>query len=271
MSEIPNIPTPKAPTVLCFSAHDATGASGMAADIESIVSQGCHANTVITCLTVQDSQMVSSLIPIDDDIIVQSARAVLEDTPVDAIKIGLIGSDEGVQAVHGILLDYPDIPVVFDPMLIGSNGMALADDDVVESIRELLIHHADIMTLSPAEAGLLIPEADNLAAMMTGLMDKGCEHVLLSGRRESGASVINSLYHNYRVIEQFEWPRLEHDFYGAGCTLSSSLAALLAQGLDHLSASREAQNYCWQSLKHGARYGMGQYQPSRLYWMHDEE
>jgi len=135
----------------------------------------------------------------------------------------------------------------------------------------LLIHHADIMTISPVEAGILIPEADNVAAMMTGLMDKGCQHVLLSGRRDSSPSVLNSLYHNYRVIEQFDWPRLDNEFYGAGCTLSASLAALLAQGLDHLSACREAQNYCWQSLKQGTRYGMGQYQPSRLYWMHDEE
>jgi hydroxymethylpyrimidine/phosphomethylpyrimidine kinase len=259
------------PVILCFSAHDATGASGMAADIEAIVSQGCHASTVITCLTVQDSQMVSSLIPIDDDIIVQSARAVLEDTLVDVIKIGLIGSDEGVQAIHSILNDYPDIPVVFDPSLVGNDGMELADDDVVKSIRELLINHADIITLSPTEAGILIPEADNLAAMMTGLMEKGCEHILLSGRRDTGTAVVNSLYHNYRVIEQFEWPRLNNEFYGAGCTLSASLAALLAQGLDHLSACREAQNYCWQSLKHGARYGMGQHQPSRLYWMHEEE
>jgi len=176
-----------------------------------------------------------------------------------------------VQAIHSILNDYPDIPVVLDPSLIGSDGMELADDDMVKSIRELLINHADIMTLSPAEAGILIPEADNLAAMMTGLMNKGCEHILLSGRRDTGTAVMNSLYHNYRVIEQFEWPRLDNEFYGAGCTLSASLAALLAQGLDHLSACREAQNYCWQSLKHGARYGMGQYQPSRLYWMHEEE
>ena len=215
--------------------------------------------------------MVSSLMPIDDDITVQSARLGLEYTSVDVSKIGLIGSDEGVQAIHSILNDYPDIPVVLDPSLIGSDGMELADDDMVKSIRELLINHADIMTLSPAEAGILIPEADNLAAMMTGLMNKGCEHILLSGRRDTGTAVMNSLYHNYRVIEQFEWPRLDNEFYGAGCTLSASLAALLAQGLDHLSACREAQNYCWQSLKHGARYGMGQYQPSRLYWMHEEE
>ena len=89
--------------------HDATGATGVAADIEAISSQACHACTVITSLSVQDSQVVSSLIPIDADIIAQSARAVLEDMPVDAIKIGLVGSDEAVQVIHEILQDYPDI------------------------------------------------------------------------------------------------------------------------------------------------------------------
>ena len=262
---------PKSPVVLCFSAHDATGASGVSADIEAISSQACHASTVVTCLSVQDSQSISSLIPIDSDIIVQSARAVLEDTPVDAIKIGLTGSEEAVQAIHDILIDYADIPVVFDPMLVSSNGMELAEEDIVESIRALLVPHVDIMTISPPEARMLVPEADNLAAMVNGLMDAGCDHVLLSGRRDPGDTIVNSLYHNYRVIEQFEWPRLTQEYYGSGCTLSSSIAGLIAQGLDWLTASREAQNYSWQSLKHAKRFGMGQYQPSRLYWMHEDE
>jgi hydroxymethylpyrimidine/phosphomethylpyrimidine kinase len=262
---------PKTPVVLSFSVHDATGATGIVADIEAINSQACHAASVVTCLSIQDSQMVSSLIPIDADIIVQSARAVLEDTPVDAIKIGLVGSDEGVEVIHEILQDYSDIPVIYDPMLLSSNGMVLAEDDVVEAIRELIIPHTSIMTLSKDEAGMLLPEADNPAAMMNGLMDKGCEHILLSGRREAGETVINTLYHNYRIIEQFEWPRLTQEFYGAGCTLSASLAALLAQGLDWLSASSEAQSYCWQCLKYASRYGMGQYQPNRFYWMHEDE
>jgi hydroxymethylpyrimidine/phosphomethylpyrimidine kinase len=220
---------------------------------------------------VQDSQLVSSLIPIDADIIVQSARAVLEDTPVDAIKIGLIGSEEGVEVIHEILQDYSDIPVVYDPMLLSSNGMELAEDDVIDAIRELLIPEVGIITLSKDEAGMLLPEADNPAAMMNGLMNKGCHHVFVSGRREAGEMVINTLYHNYRVIEQFEWPRLTQEFYGAGCTLSAALAALLAQGLDWLSACREAQSYCWQCLRHATRYGMGQFQPNRFYWMHEDE
>jgi len=266
-----NIESQKHPVVLSFNVHDSTGATGIAADIEALSSQACRSASVVTCLSVQDSQLVSSLIPIDADIIVQSARAVLEDAPVDAIKIGLIGSEEGVEVIHEILQDYGNIPVVYDPMLLSSNGMELAEDDVIDAIRELLIPRVGIMTLSKDEAGMLLPEADNPAAMMNALMNKGCDHVLVSGRREAGEFVVNTLYHNYRIIEQFEWPRLTHEFYGAGCTLSAALAALLAQGLDWLSACREAQNYCWQCLRHASRYGMGQFQPDRFYWMHEDE
>lgn len=259
------------PTVLSFNFHDSTGASGIAADIEAIVCQGCHASTVVTCLSVQDSQQVSSLIPIDDDIIIQSARAVLEDSPVAAIKVGLVGSEEAAQAIHEILIDYPETPVIFDPMLIASNGMELAEVEVVEAIRELMVPQSSVMTLNSLEAAMLIPEADNQNAMMQGLMDNGCEHILLSGRRDASEEVINTLYHNYRIIEQYQWTRLDNEYYGAGCTLSAALAALLAQGLDFISAVREAQDYCWQSLKHASRYGMGQHQPSRFYWMHEDE
>jgi hydroxymethylpyrimidine/phosphomethylpyrimidine kinase len=251
--------------------HDATGASGVAADIEAIRSQECHPCTVITCLSVQDSQMVSSLIPIDADIVAQTARAVLEDMSVDVIKIGLVGSDETAQVIHEILRDYAEIPVVFDPMLVSSNGLELAGDDTIEAVRELLVPLTNILTLNSLEASMLMPEADNPAAMMNGLMDLGCDHILLSGRREAGNDVVNTLHHNYRIIEQFEWPRLALEYYGAGGTLSSSLAALLARGLDNLNACREAQGYCWHSLEQASRYGMGQYQPTRFYWMNEAE
>ena len=263
--------TAPGPTVLSFNFHDSTGASGITADVEAIASQGCHVSTIVTCLSVQDSQSVSSLIPVDDDIIVQSARAVLEDNPVSAIKVGLAGSEESVHAIHEILLDYPAIPVVFDPMLVASNGVVLATDAVIDAIRDLLIPRTYLLTLNSTEAAMLFPEADNKSAMMQGLMDAGCDHILLSGRREPGDTVINTLYHDMRIIEQYEWPRLNDEFYGAGCTLSASLAALLAAGLDIIETSAEAQNYCWQSLKYAKRFGMGQYQPARFYWMYEDD
>lgn len=258
------------PVVLCFSGHDATGGAGITADIEAISSQGCHPCTVITCLTVQDTVDVSSLIPVGDDIVIQSARAVLEDMPVAAFKLGLMGSVEVVEAVHSILYDYPDVPVVFDPVLASGAGTELADRDVIDAIQSLLLPLSDVLTPNVLEAAMLVPEADTPAAMASGLIDRGCDHVLMTGTHDDNHHVINRLYHNHREIDAFEWPRLPHDYHGSGCTLAATLSALLGLGLDPLSAAREAQHFTWHSLSHAHRLGMGQLIPNRLFWVDDE-
>lgn len=255
---------------MTFSGHDATGGAGVSADIEAIVSQGCHASSVITCLTVQDSIDVSSLIPVDDDIVIQSARAVLEDIPVAAFKLGLLGSVEVIEAIHSILYDYSDVPVIFDPVLASGAGTELADLDVIEALQELILPITDVLTPNTLEAAALVPEADTANAMANGLMDRGCVHVLLTGTHDDQHQVINRLFHNHREIDSFEWPRLENEYHGSGCTLAAALAALMAQGLDPLSASREAQDFTWNSLKHASRLGMGQYIPNRFFWVGDE-
>ncbi len=261
----------KPPVVMTFSGHDATGGAGIQADIEAISSQGCHAATVVTCLTVQDTMDVTSLIPIDDDIVIQSARAVLEDMPVAAFKIGLLGSVEVIEAVHSILYDYQNVPVIFDPILASGSGTELANADVIDAMSTLLFPHTDVLTPNTLEAAALVPEADAPAAMAYGLMDRGCGHVLLTGTHDDNHHVVNRLYYNQREIDSFEWPRLAHDYHGSGCTLASSLAALMALGLDPLSASREAQNFTWLSLNNAHRMGMGQLIPNRLFWMGEED
>lgn len=258
------------PVVLSFSGHDATGGAGISADIEAISSQGCHAASVVTCLTVQDSIDVSSLVPIDEDIVIQSARAVLEDLPVAAFKIGLLASVEVIEALHSILYDYSDVPVIFDPILASGAGTELANQEIMDAMHSLLLPMTDVLTPNTLEAAALVPEADTPAAMASGLMDRGCDHVLLTGTHDSNQKVVNRLFHNHREIDHFEWPRLPFEYHGSGCTLAASLAALMAQGLDPLSASREAQDYTWQSLKHARRFGMGQHFPNRLFWAGDE-
>jgi len=259
------------PVVLTFSGHDATGGAGISADIEAISSQGCHASTVVTCLTVQDTVDVVSVIPIDDDIVIQSARAVLEDMPVAAFKIGLLGSVEVIEAVHSILYDYPDTPVIFDPVLGSGSGTGLADDDMIEAMKALLLPLTQVLTPNLHEAAALVPEADTHAAMASGLIEYGCEHVLLTGTHSDSEKVINRLYHNHREIDRYEWPRLPQSYHGSGCTLASTLAALMALGLDALSAAREAQSFTWQSLKYGHRLGMGQSFPDRFFWAGEDE
>jgi len=254
------------PVVLALSGSDPSGGAGIQADIEALASHGCHCAPVITAITVQDTQDVKSYAPLDGTLIMEQARAVLEDMPVAAIKIGLLGSTDAVEAIHGVLQDYPDIPVILDPVLASGNGTSLTEDDVLEAMDSLLLPNVTVLTPNSIEARILAPEGDTLDACAMALLERGCEFVLITGTHENHPHVINSLYGNHRLLETYTWDRLSGSFHGSGCTLAASIAGLIAQGLEPLSAIHEAQEYTWETLAHGYRVGMGQPLPNRFFW-----
>jgi hydroxymethylpyrimidine/phosphomethylpyrimidine kinase len=258
--------TQSVPVVLCFSGLDPTGGAGIQADIETITSMGGHPAPVITALTVQDTQQCHSFTTVDPLLIIQQARAVLEDMPVHAIKIGMLGSREVIESVHGILNDYPDLPVILDPIINAGSGGQLSDEDSLNAMRELLFPQTTILTPNSTEAKKLAPQADTIAACAEELQDLGCEYVLVTGTHDATKDVVNTLYGNHRELEQYTWTRLPYEYHGSGCTLASAIAGLLAQGLDPLTAIHEAQDFTWQSLEHAYRTGMGQLIPNRYFW-----
>jgi len=261
----------KPPMVLCFSGHDATGGAGLQADIESLMSQGIQPCTVVTALTVQDSIGVSGIASPDPELMIDSARAVLEDIPVAAIKIGLLGGIEILEAVYSVVKDYPDVPLVFDPVLVSGDGTELAQQDLIDGIIDLMLPQTTVLTPNSIEARMLASDADTLNACAISLMEHGCEYVLLTGTHEASDDVVNALYHNQRQLDEYRWPRLPHSYHGSGCTMAATLSGLLAHGLDALSACREAQNYTWNALDAAYQPGMGQHFPQRLYWAETEE
>ena len=263
--------TGKIPVVLVFAGHDPSGGAGMQADIEAIASQGAHAATVVTALTIQDTQDVSGFTTVDATLVIAQARAILEDMPVAVFKIGMLGSIENAEAVHSILMDYPEIPVVFDPVLASGHGTDLGGEELIEALQALLLPVTTILTPNSVEARALAREADTLDARALALLDHGVEHVLVTGSHEHTPHVINRLYSNQRLIETFTWDRLPHSYHGSGCTLSASIAGLLAQGLEPFSAIHEAQDYTWNSLRHGYRPGLGQHLPQRFFWSVGDE
>ena len=259
------------PVVMVFSGNDPSGGAGIQADIEALISHGCHTTPVITTLTIQDTQDVIGYTPIDGGLIAEQARAVLEDMPISVFKLGLLPSTDAVEAVHSILQDYPEIPVVMDPVLASGGGTMLADDEIIEAMTVLLLPQTTVLTPNSREARLLAPEADSLDACAMALLEKGSEFVLITGSHENTPHVENRLYTNNRLLETFSWDRLDGSFHGSGCTLASSIAGLLAQGLEPFSAIHEAQEYTWQALAEGYRIGMGQQLPNRLFWARDEQ
>jgi hydroxymethylpyrimidine/phosphomethylpyrimidine kinase len=254
------------PLVLVFAGNDPTGGAGLTADTEALASQGCHTCPVVTALTVQDSGAVHEFVPVDAALVVAQARAVLEDLPVAAVKIGMLGSIANAQAVHSILADYPELPVVLDPVLHAGGGGDLAEEEMPDALRTLLIPQATLVTPNRAEARALAPMADTPKACAHALLDLGCGWVLVTGADEGGDRVENYLYGEDRHVEVFTQERLHGSFHGSGCTLAGAAAGLLAQGLEPPEAVRKAQDYTWRALQAGGRPGMGQYLPDRLYW-----
>jgi len=261
------------PLVLTFAASDPSGGAGVQADLLTLSSMGCHPLSVITALTVQDTAGVEGVLAIDSDWVADQARALLEDVPVDAFKVGVLGSVENIAAIAEIVSDYPDVPLVLDPVLASGRGDELATDDMVQALRELLLPQTTILTPNSMEARRLADMDDDdasLFACAAKLVEAGCEYVLVTGTHEATPQVVNTLYGKRGVVREDTWPRLPHTYHGSGCTLASAIAAMLANGLDLPEAVREAQDFTWHALEKAYRPGMGQHLPDRLFWARDE-
>jgi len=259
------------PVVMCFSGADATGGAGIQADIETIISMGAHACPIITALTVQNTQHLQRFEPVNSTLLIDQARAVLEDISINAFKLGMLGSVDNIKAIHELLHEYPDIPVVLDPILSAGGGGLIADDAMLNAMIELLLPLSTVITPNSIEARKLAGNPGSLDSCANELQKRGCEFVLITGEHEDTEHVENYLYAEQRLLESFRWQRLPHHYHGSGCTLASAIAAMLAQGLDPFIAINEAQQFTWDSLQQAYSLGKGQWHPNRLFWARGED
>lgn len=270
---MPDLP----PIVLVFAASDPSGGAGLQADIMTLSSMGCHPLSVITAVTIQDTTGVDDVMPIDAEWVADQARCVLEDMPVAVFKIGMLGSVETIAAIAEVVSDYPEIPLVFDPVLASGRGDELASEDMVAALRELLVPQTTIITPNSLEVRRLAIDDSNdeddpdLAECASRLIISGCEYVLVTGTHENTPQVINTLYGQEGILRTDSWQRLPGSYHGSGCTLASAIAATIANGLPIGEAVKDAQEYTWQTLKAAFRPGMGQHIPDRLFWAREDE
>lgn len=252
------------PVVLVFGGTDPTSGAGVSADILTLAVLGCHPALVVTAVTAQDTAGPKQFALVEPELVVAQARAILEDMPVAAIKTGMLGSQVVVDVVAGILNDYPDIPLIVDPVQVSGRGDALADEPLDEALRTLLLSRTQLLTPNTLEARALAPDADSLDACAQELMAQGCNYVLITGTHEPTPKVEHRLYGNRRLIDRFTFERLPGSYHGSGCTLASACAASFAHGLEPVNAVAQALTYTWHTLKHGYRVGMGQLIPDRF-------
>lgn len=238
----------------------------------TLCSMGCHPLTVLTATTVQDTAGVDGILALDGDWVSDQARVLLEDIPVSAFKLGLLGSVDTIAVIAEIASDYPDVPLVLDPVLASGRGDELADEDMIGAIHELLLPQTLILTPNSMEARRLAEDPSvegddpDLEECARRLIAAGARYVLITGTHENTPKVVNTLYDANGVVRSDAWDRLPGSYHGSGCTLASAIAANLAAGLEVPEAVRDAQEYTWQTLANGFRPGMGQFIPDRFFW-----
>ena len=256
------------PIVLTITHHDPCGSAGITADTETAVSLGCHCTSVVSAISVGDTGELLGVAPVDDSLLIEQARAVLEDMPVAAIKVGYLGSVENVRALHSVLRDYPQIPVIIDPDATLADKESLLAPPLWEAMTSLLLPYATMVCPNRREARAMAGEADVLDAQAQELLESGCRYLLLTGvPREQ--QLENRLYDERGLIRQFHWERLPPAAYGACGTLATAIACHIAHGLTIIEAVSRSQQFTWSAIAGSRRLGMGRPIPNRLFWTCD--
>lgn len=249
------------PNILVIAGHDPSGGAGIHADIETIHSLGGFAATLITGLTIQNSQNVLGFELVSETLLARQADALLADMTFSAVKIGMTGSPGVIRFIAQVLDRLPGVPVVLDPVLAAEAGGSLSGDNVPDAMRRELMPRATLTTPN-------LPEAQRLAGATAidecgqQLLDAGCPAVLITGTHDDTLEVRNHLF-TANDHRSWAWPRLDGSFHGSGCTLASACATLLGLGQPLPEALENAQRYVHASLRRAWQAGRGQLIPER--------
>ncbi|MFA7496550.1 MAG: bifunctional hydroxymethylpyrimidine kinase/phosphomethylpyrimidine kinase [Acidithiobacillus sp.] len=261
---IPSTTSKSPPVVLSMAGSDPSAGAGLQADLLTLASLGVHGCTAVTALTVQNSVNVQSFTTVSAEHCLDQARAILEDIPVQVIKIGMLGSVAMVRAVAKLIAEYPEMPVVLDPVLAAGGGTSLAGKGLRDAMVEWLLPKVTIVTPNGPEA-LILSEMAELSAAGIWLNHQGSSWVLITGGHGEGQMLENLLFHEGRVQDRLLQTRLPHTYHGSGCTLASAIAAGLAQGQPMREAVSAALDFTHGCLQHAYCLGHGQYFPNRFY------
>ncbi len=250
------------PCVLSVAGSDSSAGAGLQADLKTCSALGVYAATAVTAITAQSSLGVSHVDPVSSVMVKHQMLSVLQDLPVSVIKIGMLGEAAIVRAVSEVLCEYPDIPVVLDPVLVSSSGLPLLDVAGRQLMVKLLFPRVTLLTPNVAEASCLsgVSEAEidvDPEGAIRAVVALGVGAVLLKGGHRTGDCAEDLLWVN-DCLYRYSAPRLQvQNNHGTGCTLAAAIAAHLAKGLELAAAVAAAKDYLTRTLAAADRFALG--------------
>jgi hydroxymethylpyrimidine/phosphomethylpyrimidine kinase len=256
-------------TALSIAGSDSGGGAGIQADLKAFAACGVHGMTAITAITAQNTVGVTAVHAIPPDVIIAQIRAVAEDIGVDAVKIGMLGTVETIEAVRAGLDTLPEgTPVVLDPVMVSESGATLLDPEAKDALIELLLPRATVVTPNVPEALSLVGAGGTMrtaggevrtaggsdldpAALARAVRELGPDVVVVTGGHREQA--IDTFFDGAQLVELPGERHPDGAAHGSGCTHSSVLAACLARGMSPLDAAREAKRLAAAAVAGGLR------------------
>lgn len=243
-------------SILTIAGSDCSGGAGIQADIKTISALGCYAASVITAVTVQNTTGVKDVFPVPAKIVKAQTEAVLNDLAIEVIKIGMVTDAEIIHMLAKLLPHYPNIAVVFDPVLVSSSGYPLVEPKTLDILRYELIPCCTLVTPNIPEteklSGLAIKTVDDMETAGRILLQTGCKAILVKGGHLSGNEKTDILLTgaDKKNVYQFHAKQVETpNTHGTGCTLSSAIASYMALGLPLTDAVQKGKIFLTDALE----------------------
>lgn len=254
--------------VLSIAGSDSSGGAGIQADLKSFTNLDCYGATVITAVTAQNTTGVQAVHVVPSEIVAAQIDAVLEDLPVKAVKIGMVGSEENAAVIASRLSDVGIEHVVLDTPLISGTGSPLGNEKVRRAIEAHLFPISSLITPNLAEAALFLKtqpagSVDEMVHQAKSLLDREAAAVLLKGGhlRETSAQSLDAIdvLVTNNAIDYYEAAFVEtENTHGTGCALSAAITAFLAKGQSQKSAIEKAKAWLTIGLRNSFKMGFGQ-------------
>jgi hydroxymethylpyrimidine/phosphomethylpyrimidine kinase len=255
------------PVALSVAGSDPSGGAGIQADLKTFSALGAYGTAVLTALTAQNTRGVTGVHPVPASFVGDQLRTLLDDVPVHATKLGMLGTAPVVREVAAVLAERRPGPVICDPVMVATSGDRLVDDAAVAAVRTDLLPLADLITPNVPEAAALLEtepatSVEELTAHARELVRRGPRAVLAKGGHLGGEVSVDVLAtpDGVRLTSR---PRIDTSAtHGTGCTLSSAIAAIAArQGGrvpdDWSEIVDAARDYLQAALAAGESLGIG--------------
>lgn len=250
------------PSVLTIAGFDGSGGAGIQGDIKTISALGCFATSVLTALPVQNTTGVKTIYPIPYKAVKEQIETILEDIYPDAIKIGMVHTNELVDTIVSTLKSYPKIPLVFDPVMGATSGHKLINDETIQTIIDKLFPIVDIITPNLDEANTLaqmnIETVRDMHQAGEKIKKLGVKNILIKGGHLKTTPLTSLFFSDDGQVHEFHFEKYDtNNTHGSGCTLSSAIASYLASGKSLLEAVTLGQAYIQQAIYHGKDVAIG--------------